>query len=170
MKILLIILFLSSCSSLKSTLVYSSLSGAMAGGATGYMLSPDKESNVLNVGIGALIGAGLSAFVGYLLFEDDPRNKKLKPMMLDEKNLNPNMLGLDFGGIKIEANLIKKGKFTGPVTKLPKELEGKIKKQFVIKYQSTERYINKGNKTYYIPSFQIFEHAYESLGLGGQNE
>ena len=43
------------------------------------------------------------------------------------------------------------------------KLKGKVKKQYVIKYQSKERYLNKGNKTFYIPPFQIYEHSYESL-------
>jgi hypothetical protein len=163
--IAMLCLFLSSCSSMKKTIIYSSLSGGLAGATAGYALSPDKESQGANAAIFGVVGAGLSALIGYALFEDDPRNQKLNHMLEERKNLNPNSLGLDLGDLKIEANLSKEGVYKTPTMELPDELKGKVKKQYVIKYESKERYLHKGSKTYYIPSFKIFEHAYdEALG------
>ena len=154
---------LSSCSSMKKTILYSSLSGGLAGAASGYALSPDKESRGANAAIFGVLGAGLTALIGYALFEDDPRNQKLNHMLEDKSSSNPNSLGLDLGDLKIEANLSNEGVYKTPTMDLPKELKGKIKKQYVIKYESKERYLHKGSKTYYIPSFKIFEHAYDEI-------
>lgn len=156
-------LSLSSCSSMKKTIIYSSLSGGLAGAAAGYTLSPDKESQGANAAIFGVLGAGLSALIGYALFEDDPRNQKLNHLLEDNKDLNPNSLGLDLGNLKIEANLTNEGLYKTPSIELPDELKGKIKKQYVIKYESKERYLHKGSKTYYVPSFKIFEHAYDDV-------
>ncbi len=158
-----------SCSTLKKTITYSSLSGGMAGASAGLLLSPDKESRGVNAAIFGLIGAGIAALAGYSLYEDDPRNKKLNHMLDEKEVLGEDTLGLDLDDLKIEANLNKEEAYETPVKDLPKELKGKVKKQYVIKYQSKERYINKGNKTFYIPSFQIYEHSYEDL-LGEENE
>lgn len=161
MKILIPLLFLfCSCSTLKKTLVYSSLSGAMVGATAGLVLSPDKESRGANAALFGLIGAGAAALAGYALYKDDPRNQKLKPM-LDMDLDDPNKMKIDLEGLNIEASLNQSEKYLTPKMDLPKELQGKIKQQFLIKYQSKERYINKGSKTFYIPSFEIYEHTYE---------
>ena len=165
----LLLALLVSCSTLKKTITYSSLNGGMAGASAGLLLSPDKESRGVNAAIFGLIGAGIAALAGYSLYEDDPRNKKLNHMLDEKEVLGENTLGLDLDDLKIEANLNKEEAYETPVKDLPKELKGKVKKQYVIKYQSKERYINKGNKTFYIPSFQIYEHSYEDL-LGEENE
>jgi hypothetical protein len=155
---------LSSCSSLKRTLVYSAASGAVAGASSGVLLSPNKESRGANGVVFGLVGAALTGLVGYALYEDDPRNYKLKHMLTPKKEVEEDDLAIDLGKIKINADLTKKESHSVPVTNLPKELEGKVSKQFLIKYQSKERYVKKGNKTFYIPSFSVFEHAYEDKG------
>ncbi|MBT4789937.1 MAG: hypothetical protein HON90_00070 [Halobacteriovoraceae bacterium] len=155
---------LNSCSTLRKTIVYSSLSGALAGASTGYLLSPDEESRGANAAVFGIVGAGISALVGYSLYEDDPRNKKLNHLLEKKEPLDPNSLGIDLGQLKIDAKLSQGDVYKSPSKKLPKKLRGKIKEQYIIKYQSKERYVNKGDKTYYIPSFEIYEHAYETLG------
>ncbi len=159
----LLLLSLVSCSSLKKTIVYSSLAGGMAGAASGYVLSPNKESLGFNTAVFGLLGAGAAALLGYSIYEDDPRNKKLNHMLEKEDPLGANTLGLDLNDLKIEASLNQGEMYETPVKTLPKELEGKVKQQYIIKYQSKERYLNKGNKTYYIPSFEIYEHAYDHM-------
>jgi hypothetical protein len=153
---------------MRKTIIYSSLSGGIAGASAGYALSPDKQSQGANAAIFGLVGAGLSALIGYVLYEDDPRNKKLSHMLEDKNSLDPNLLELDLGNLNIEANLTKDEIYKTPTKELPEELKGKIKQQYIIKYQSKERYLNKGNKTFYIPSFQIYEHAYDDV-LGDES-
>ena len=153
---------LMSCSTLKKTLIYGGLSGGIAGAAGGYALSPDEESRPANAAIFGLLGAGLAAILGYSMYSDDPRNQKLNHMLMPKK-LKDNEMEIDLGGIKIDASLEKKGSFKTPRKELPEKLKGKVKEQFIIKYESKERYVNKGNKTFYVPSFEIYEHAYKNL-------
>ena len=162
-KILVIVLglCLSGCSSMKKTIIYSSLAGGMTGATAGALLSPNEKSRGANAAVFGLIGAGVAALAGYALYQDDPRNYKLKNMLRDEKQLNPNEIELGLGDIKIDANLEKKEAHKVPVTELPNQLKGKVNQQYLIKYQSKERYVKKGNKTFYIPAFEVFEHAYD---------
>ena len=161
MKFLFIITFclLSSCSSLKRTIVYSSLSGGMAGSLAGAVLSPTKKDRGANALVFGAIGAGLAALSGYALYKDDPRNYKLKQMLTPEKK-NPNSISLGLGPLKLNAQLNKKEMYRVPVRELPDKLKGKVGKQYLIKYHAKERYIKLGAKTYYIPAFEIFEYTY----------
>ena len=165
-KYLFIGLFLLGCSSLKKTLIYSASSGAMAGAVAGTALSPNQESRLANVVVFGLVGAGIAGGVGYLLYKDDPRNYKLNNMLLEH---SPEDLELDLETIKINMGLNKKEAYIVPVKDLPKPLKGKVGKQFVIKHESKEQYLQKGPKTYYIPKFSIYEHTY-SLPSGGRTE
>jgi len=159
---LLILLLLTGCSTLKKTLIYSGLSGALVGSMTGALLSPNKESQGANAAVFGLIGAGVAAMTGYALYKDDPRNYKLKNMLMpieDKGNLE-----IPLGNITLGAHLEKLEKHKVPITKLPEKLVGKVNQQYLIKYQSKERYVKKGNKTFYIPAFEVYEHAYSELG------
>lgn len=162
-KILVIVLciVLSSCSTMKKTIIYSSLAGGMTGATAGALLSPNEKSRGANAAVFGLIGAGVVALAGYALYQDDPRSYKLKNMLREQKQLNPNEIELGLGDIKIDASLEKKEAHKVPVTELPKQLQGKVNQQYLIKYQSKERYVKKGNKTFYIPAFEVFEHAYD---------
>jgi len=160
---LLIFIFLPSCSSLKKTLIYSSLAGGMTGAATGALLSPNKASQGANAAVFGLIGAGVAALTGYALYQDDPRNYKLQNMLMDEMpkaKADPRELEIGLGNFKIDASLAKQEAYEVPVRELPEKLKGKVNKQYLIKYQSKERYIQNGSKTFYIPAFDVYEHAY----------
>ena len=147
---------------MKKTIIYSSLAGAMAGATSGALLSPDKQSQGANMAVFGLIGAGVGALTGYALYKDDPRNYKLKNMLLpDGKPINPGEIDIGLGNLKIQANLQKMEGYQVPMKELPEKLKGKVKKQYLIKYQSKERYVKNGNKTFYIPAFEIFEHSYD---------
>ena len=52
-------------------------------------------------------------------------------------------------------------KYEVPMEKLPKELEGKVKKQYIIEYEAQARTINLGNRTIEISPFKALEHVYE---------
>ena len=160
----ILILSMTSCSSLKKTLIYSSLVGGATGATAGAMLSPNKESRGANAAVFGLVGAGLAALAGYALYKDDPRNYKLDQMLMEEKkarvSYDPNEIEIGLGNFKIDANLSKEEAYKVPVKELPEKLKGKVNRQFLIKYQSKERYVKKGNKTFYIPAFDVYEHAY----------
>ena len=157
--VFLFYLFLSSCSTLKKSLIYSGSSGLVAGSIAGANLSPNKESRVINAVVFGLIGAGIAGGTGYLLYKDDPRNYKLNNMLISGK---PEVIEFDLETIKINMGLNKQEAYQVPLKNLPKELKGKVSKQFIIKHKSNEQYLQKGKKTYYIPSFSIYEHSYSS--------
>ncbi|HLE12972.1 MAG: hypothetical protein A2451_12425 [Bdellovibrionales bacterium RIFOXYC2_FULL_39_8] len=162
MKILLIVMFLTSCSSMKKTIIYSSLIGGVAGATSGALLSPNKESQGANAAVFGLIGAGVAALTGYALYQDDPRNYQLKNMLLSEKKeVRPDEIDIGLGNLNIQADLKKVEGYKVPLTELPEKLKGKVNKQYLIKYQSKERYVKNGNKTFYIPPFEIYEHSYD---------
>ena len=169
MKLLILMFLLASCSSMKKSIFYSSLIGGVAGATGGALLSPDRESRGWNAAIFGLTGAAVSALAGYLMYEDDPRNRKLENMLLPEEKKDPNVVDIGLGELKIEAKLDKREAYKVPVKELPDKLKGKVKKQYLIKYESKERYINSGNKTFYIPTFEVFEHSYdEKIGDGNE--
>lgn len=160
----ILILSITSCSTMKKTLIYSSLAGGATGATAGAMLSPNAESQGANAAIFGLIGAGIAALAGYALYKDDPRNYKLNQMLLDKERGNdsydPNAIEICLGNLNIDANLNKKEAYQVPVKELPEKLKGKVNRQFLIKYQSKERYVKKRNKTFYIPAFDVYEHSY----------
>ncbi|OFZ38155.1 MAG: hypothetical protein A2504_17010 [Bdellovibrionales bacterium RIFOXYD12_FULL_39_22] len=168
MRILLICLLFLSCSTMKKTIIYSSLIGGVSVAATGALLSPNKESASANAAVFGLIGAGVVALAGYALYEDDPRNYQLKNMLLSEKKeQRPDEIDIGLGNLNIEANLQKVEGYKVPLTELPEKLRGKVNQQYLIKYQSKEQYVKNGTQTYYIPPFEIYEHSYdEQLGDG----
>lgn len=167
---LFVILMMASCSSLKKTIIYSSLAGGMTGAVSGSVLSPEKESRGANALVFGLVGAGIAGLAGYALYQDDPRNYQLQNMLRDEKKRemeeDPNLVPINLDNLTIGATLDKKEAYEVPLKKIPKELQGKVNKQILIKYQSKERYIKKGNKTYYVPPFNIYEHGYSDTPDG----
>ena len=155
------LLVFSSCSSMKKTIIYSALAGGLVGASAGAILSPDVESRGANAAIFGLIGAGVATLTGYALYQDDPRNYPLSNMLLDQEvKEKPNELELGPPQFKINANLEKKEAYPVPVKDLPPALEGKVNRQYLIKYESKEQYLKKGGRTFYVPAFDIYEHAY----------
>ena len=105
---------------------------------------------------------GVAALTGYALYQDDPRNYQLKNMLLSEKKeVRPDEIDIGLGNLNIQADLKKVEGYKVPLTELPEKLKGKVNKQYLIKYQSKERYVKNGNKTFYIPPFEIYEHSYD---------
>lgn len=152
---------ISSCSTMKKTLIYSSLAGGATGAIAGTIFSPNKESKGANGVVFGLLGAGVAALTGHALYKDDPRNYKLDQMLIDKKKqFNEDEIEIGLGNLSIDANLNKKETYQVPVKDLPEKLRGKVNKQFLIKYQSKERYVKKGSKTFYIPAFDVYEHSY----------
>ena len=163
------VLLLVSCSTLKKSIIYSALSGGMVGATSGAILSPDKPSQGANAVVFGLIGAGVAALAGYALYQDDPRNYKLNSMLLpEEKRPLPDEVDIGLGNINIQAKLQEQEGYKVPLGELPDKLKGKVKQQYLIKYQSKERYVTNGSRTFYIPSFEVYEHSYDEK-LEGAN-
>ena len=148
-------LILGACSTLKKTVIYSALSGGIAGAATGAMLSPNRESIKGNGIIFGILGAGIAAGIGRALYKDDPRNYKLKHMLLGKREIE-----IPLGETSFNAKLNSRAIYPVPLMKLPKGLKGKVGKQYLIKHRSKERVIKKDGKTLIVPAFDVYEHSY----------
>ncbi len=163
-KSISLICILTSCSTLKKTIVVSSLVGASIGATGGFVFSPDKDSTNKNAYLFGVAGGLVGAGIAYLL--DDSRAKQMTPMILEDQPKQQEKLPLfdfapDLKDIRPEVNFQPIKKYEVPLEKLPPELEGKVKKQFLIEYQSEPRTIEINNKTIEIGPFKAWEHIYE---------
>jgi len=165
-KKIIVLIFLSSCSTLKKTMIVSALTGAAIGGIGGSIFSPDKESKDKNAFMFSVVGAGIGALGGYLLHEGPNDQEPRKNMLLEnERNKIQDIPLLDFSpelkDIKPEINIKAVKRYEVPQEKLPEALKGKVKKQFIMEYVSEPRTIQVGNKTIQIDSFKAWESTYE---------
>lgn len=166
LRLMCLLIILASCSSYKRTLIYSSLAGGLTGAMAGAALSPDAYSRPYNAAVFGGVGVVTGALIGHLLYQDDPRNKKLDNMLLDdEQKLNHARKYEDeklaVGPVEIEMNFSPKERSDIPQVDLPDKLKDKVAKPYVIKHTSPETYLEKNGHTYYIPSVEIYEHTSE---------
>lgn len=164
-RILIVLILCSSCSTLKKSVTSGALIGGLVGGTGGAVFSPDRESTDKNAYFGGVIGAIAGAGLAYLI-HDKPQKKVKESMLLDQPIQNHKEVPLfDFSPelkhIKPEVNFKPIKKYEVPLEKLPKELEGKVKKQFILEYQSEAQTIEVGNRTIQISPFKAWEHVYE---------
>ena len=165
LKILIVILLLSSCSTLKRSMISGALVGGLAWASGGAIFSPDTYSRDKNAYVGGVIGAVAGAGIAYLL-HDGPEKKLKAPMLLDEPTqIHKEVPLFDFSPelkhIRPEVNFKPVKKYEVPLEKLPPELEGKVKKQFIIEYESDSRTLEIDNRTIQISPFKAWEHIYE---------
>jgi hypothetical protein len=162
---LLILLLCTSCSSLNRSMITGALVGGVVASIGGAVFSPNPESIDKNAYLFGVVGAGAGAAAGYLLFEDPKKPKP--PMMLDEPMQTHQEVPLfdfspELGKVKPEVSFKPVKRYEVPQEKLPKELEGKVKKQYIIEYEAEARTIEIDNRTIQISPFKAWEHAYEN--------
>lgn len=150
LKILMLFLILSSCSSYKRTMIYSSLSGCATGGLSGRALSPNKESKNANLLFGCAIGGAITAGVSHLLYEDNPLNKTLPPMKLDKTD-EINQSTIDLGKIQLNLNPKAVSKHPIPIENLPDDMKRFVDTPYVIKHYQPPTTIKEKNKIIYLP-------------------
>jgi hypothetical protein len=151
------------CSTLKQSLTTASILGGIVGGLAGGILSPNKASTIPNVVIFGALGAFAGGASAYYLHKSDPENWPIKPMILESDQLQSNYS--EPKNEKIGFNPIFKltpsKKYLVPTEPLPNELMGKVKKQYILEYESSEQTLQLEDKTLIIPPFKAWEHAYE---------
>ena len=165
-KMLIVTMLLSSCSSFKRTTITSAIVGGVIGSIGGSIFSPskiDKDANSFIFGtLGAAVGVG-----GAYLFREKPVDQmKLKQMLLDDHKVSLETLPLfDFDprlkGLRPKVEFKPVKKYEVPLTKLPKELRGKVGKQYILEYESPARTLKIGSRTIQISPFKAWEHVYE---------
>lgn len=165
-SLLLIMVVVSSCSSFTRTVVATAFTGAVIGATGGAAFSPDEESINRNAYLFGVAGALAGVGAAYLL---EGRSKQLEqqaPMILDQDLQTHKEVPLfDFSpqlkNIRPEVTFKPIKKFEVPLEKLPKSLEGKVKKQYIIEYEAEARTLKLGNRTIEISPFKAWEHVYE---------
>jgi uncharacterized membrane protein YeaQ/YmgE (transglycosylase-associated protein family) len=163
-NLLIVSLFiLSGCSTLKQSMTTASIIGGIAGGIAGGILSPNKPSILPNVVLFGALGAVAGGASAYYLHKSDPENWPLKPMMLESDQLQSNYSESpkENAGFNPILKLSQSKKYLVPTEPLPNELMGKVKKQYILEYESPEQTLQLEDKTLIIPPFKAWEHAYE---------
>jgi hypothetical protein len=156
------------CSSLKGTLITGSVLGGSIGAMSGIIFSPNKTSKPANALVFGVIGASLGALLGHYFYTNDPENRDLKQMIMDDdkKNNSKKEVPLfdfnpDLKNIKPDITFKPVKKYEVPQEKLPKDLEGKVKKQFLLEYETEGKTIQYEGRTIEISPFKAWEHVYE---------
>lgn len=161
-------LFLSSCSSLRGSISTGSIIGGSLGAMSGMVFSPNKESRNGNALIFGALGAGAGALLAHYLYTNDPENKDLKQMLIPDdplKKKGEEVPLFDFSpelkNMKPELSFKPIKKYEVPIEKLPESLQGKVKKQYLLEYESEAKTIQYQGKTIEISPFKAYEHVYE---------
>ncbi len=161
-RLFLLLVFMS-CSSLKKSVITSAVIGGVVGSLGGSVFSPTEEDKEKNKFLFGTLGAAAGAGIAYTLYED-PAKKELNKMLLN-KDINEEIPLFDFSAdlkdIKPSVNFKPLKKYEVPQEKLPTHLKGKVKKQYIIEYESPEKTIQVGNRTISISPFKAYEHVYE---------
>lgn len=161
-------ILISSCGSLKGTLITGSLVGGSIGATSGIIFSPNNTSKPANALVFGVLGAGLGALLGHYFYNNDPENRDLKQMILEDdkkSNFKKEVPLFDFNpdlkNIKPDVTFKPVKKYEVPQEKLPKDLEGKVKKQFLLEYETEGKTIQYEGRTIEIAPFKAWEHVYE---------
>ena len=167
---LLVVTLLSGCSTMKKSMITSALVSGLVGSAGGYIFSPTIEDRPKNAFLFGTLGAAVGAGVGYGFHDKPISQKKLKHMLLEERKKEVLKKSQELPLFDFSPELKKMSpkvdfkpvnKFTVPLKDLPPELQGKVKKQFIIEYQSDAKTLKIGNRTFEISPFKAWEHVYE---------
>lgn len=166
--ILIFSLFSTGCSSLRGSISTGAIIGGSLGAMSGMVFSPNKESRNGNALVFGALAAGAGALLANYLYTNDPENRDLKQMMiLDDplKKKSEEVPLFDFSpelkNIKPELSFKPVKKYEVPIEKLPEELKGKVKKQYLLEYETEAKTIQYQGKTIEISPFKAYEHVYE---------
>lgn len=155
------ILLFSSCSTLNKTLLYTSASGAIAGGVIGRGLSPDRQSDNFNTALGAITGAITSSIIGYFLYSDANPAIKLKTSSLKNENplspLRDQSYSNDKLSITPKLYSVGSKEYLKFAKGTPDHVKKNAKKQFYKRYKTQGYLMQKNNKVYQIPPMDITE-------------
>jgi hypothetical protein len=167
---LVIIFLLSSCSTLKKSVITSALISGVVGSVGGHIFSPTEKDRNKNAFLFGTLGAAAGAGIAYGFHEKPISQRKLKHMLLEDRKRealkNSQELPLfDFSPelkkMSPKVDFKPVSKFAVPLKDLPPELQGKVKKQYIIEYQSDAKTLKIGNRTFEISPFKAWEHVYE---------
>ena len=164
-KAFTILFFLTSCASFKKTMITSAISGGVIGAVGGNVFSPDKASAPKNAYLFGMLGSIAGLLIAYNMRPEKAKVGPKNSLLLDNKYLQKEVPLFDFSpqlkDIRPEVTFNPVKKYEVPLEKLPKALEGKAKKQYIIEYEAEARTLEIGNRTIEISPFKAWEHLYE---------
>lgn len=165
---LTLLMTISGCSTLRGSLTAGGIIGGTLGAMSGAVFSPNKDSVPGNALVFGAIGASAGALLAHYLYTNDPENRDLKQMIVPELapiNKKEEVPLFDFHpelkNIKPDLNFKPVKKYEVPLEKLPENLQGKVKKQYLLEYESEGKTIQYEGKTIDIGPFKAYEHVYE---------
>jgi hypothetical protein len=155
-----------SCSTLKKSMASGAFLGSVAGGVGGAVFSPDDYSRDKNAYLGTLIGGAIGAGLGWWFYKEPkstgPLSPIIRPQQLSKKEEGDiSLFGEELKDIKPQVTFKPVKKYEVPEEALPEELKGKVKKQFIIEYQTQGQSIELENRQIEIGPFKAWEHVYE---------
>jgi len=160
-----LIIAVSSCATLKKSMITSGLSLGFAGATGGYIFSPTKEDQSKNAFVFGLLGAFVGVGASYLLYDKPLNQKQLNPMIIDKEkrkeSINLFNFSPDLKNLSTKIDFKPVDKYEVPIKKLPPKLVGKVKKQYLIEYKSPPKTIQYKGRTIAIDGFKAWEHVYE---------
>ena len=164
MKLLILLMLLTACTSLKRQQFYSGLTGAVIAGTLGAFigksLSPNEQSNKLNLAIGTSVGLAVGAASGALLgtyfWEEDPRNLPLKPMIIGDE-----LAKIKPPQIKYKTLIPNDLKMIPLQGEMPTFLQGKVKKGHVLVFEIPEFEELTDQGVIYHEKHQAFKYTIE---------
>lgn len=164
-KLFILLIFLTSCSTMKNSIISGAVVGGVVGAGGGALYSPNRDSQNQNAYLFGIVGSLIGAGISYYFFKED-RPAKPTQLMTEDSNSNLKELPLfDFSpelkNLKPEVNFKPVKKYEVPLEALPPELVGKAKKQYIIEYESPEKTIEIDNRTIEVGPFKAWEHVYE---------
>ncbi len=167
---LLIVALLTSCGSLKKSVITSALISGLAGSIGGHIFSPTEKDQAKNAFLFGTLGAAVGAGLAYGFYEKPISQRKMRSMLLEKNKKEEERKAQELPLFDFSPELKKMSpkmdfkpvnKFSVPLKDLPPELQGKVKKQYIIEYQSDSKTLKIGNRTFEISPFKAWEHVYE---------
>lgn len=163
---LLIIALFASCSTMKKSVIYPAIGGALLGGFIGKELSPNKESEALNTLMGASVGSAIMGASGYMFYKSANPDLDMKDSPIRNQYDAPApILEPDTGntGFKILPSLKEKGSknYISSPNEVPQEVQGALKPQYYQKYEAEPYTFEANGKTFSVPSLEVIEVGVE---------
>lgn len=160
---LIIGMLLTSCSStsLSRSVGFSAGLGCAAGGATGYVLSPEGNYNKkANTAIFCAVGALISGAIGYFMYTDNPLNETQKRSLDGSVNIK-NELDMGSSSINIQQNFKPVGTSSLPQIELPEGIANKMPSPKIYVQEVGEQRVNQNGNYILIEPHRAYIYTNE---------
>jgi hypothetical protein len=167
LNILIIGTLLCSCATRKKTIIYSAIASSMVGALVGKAVSPNEDSNSVNIAGGMIVGAVVGGVYGDSVYKDRHPDVEMKEIPLNLKypsNPRKNRSEINLSNIGIPAYMPEiDDSSKKSYVKVDKAHEGIVQRQYVVEHLVRERsIITPDGKKYIYPKMKILEIGVEN--------